>query len=207
MDMKNEDLIRRIIRNSIKTNKTISFSKNFTNTELLNCELSATKFPVYYNSFEKLDCNDSAVNVSLVKCIDSLLEWKLIKKLSFFYDIQLQPVFIFKHKLNCIPMYNSGMIKKYRCNLITKSLLSKKKIIWKLTFKIKNQICIPALNITIKSPTSQSAAINTATAYNIGLNTIDKIVSFNNSIGNLTDHHVKFILKKGLIYFTFQLLD
>jgi hypothetical protein len=193
--MKNEDLIRRIIRNSIKTNKTFSFSSNLTNTEILNCDLSATKFPVYYNSFEKLDCNDTALNSSLLKCIDTLLEWKLTRKLSFFYDIQLQPVFIFKNKLNCIPMYNSDKIKKYRCNLITKSLLNKKKIIWKLIFRIKNQICVPAVNMNIKSSTIQLSA-STATAYNMAMHTLDKINSFNISIGNLTDQ-MKFILKKG----------
>ena len=124
----------RINRNAINQ------TENSTNNQ--DCGTSFTKFPIYYNSFEKFDCNETILNDSLLKCIDTLLEWKLGKKLSSQYDTQLQPVFIFKHKMNCIPAYSDSFPKKFKCNLITKTLINKKKIVWKLIFKLKNESCV-----------------------------------------------------------------
>jgi hypothetical protein len=138
--MLNKMISRRVARSILTRNK--SFLNNITN-QILNCEKSSTRFPVYYNSFERLDCNETLLNASLLKCIDTLLEWKLAKKLNTFYDIQLMPVFIYKHKMNCNPMYNVDLPKKFKCNLITKTVLNKKKVIWKLFFKLKNVTCEP----------------------------------------------------------------
>lgn len=149
---------KRLIRNPLGENQTI---------ENTDCEVSVSRFPVYYSNFEKFDCNETILNESLLKCTDPLLEWKLNKRLHFYYDIRLQPVFIFKHKMSCMQAYKQTFPKRFACSLITKNLINKKKVVWRLMFKIKNYSC-------------DSFVKTNATKVNLIANSTNEIESYEN---------------------------
>ena len=79
--------------------------------DYLNCERNLTKLTVFYSNADKLTCFEIFTNSSLLRCIDDLLETKLVVKLSFFYHVQLQPLFIFKSKMMC--SYRNGTWLKW----------------------------------------------------------------------------------------------
>lgn len=66
-----------------------------------NCEKNLTKLTVFYSNTDKLSCFETQFNRSLLKCIDDLLETKLMRKIGLLYFVQLQPLFIVKSKMNC----------------------------------------------------------------------------------------------------------
>jgi hypothetical protein len=96
-------------------NLTMTSSSNITNklniNDYLNCERNLTKLTVFYSNSDKLTCFEILTNSSLLRCIDDLLETKLVVKLSFFYHVQLQPLFIFKSKMVC--SYKNGTWLKW----------------------------------------------------------------------------------------------
>lgn len=71
--------------------------------DYLNCERNLTRLTVYYSSSDKLICHStpSKTNLTLLRCIDDLLETKLIVKLGQYYYIKLQPLLIYKTKMVC----------------------------------------------------------------------------------------------------------
>lgn len=91
----------------VKLGDQLSFNNNnnnpgkFNPNEYVNCERNLTKLTVFYSSADKLNCYEVLSNTSLLRCVDDLLETKLIVKLSYFYYVQLQPLFIFKSKMIC----------------------------------------------------------------------------------------------------------
>lgn len=89
----------------IVTSSLINPNKN------LNCERNLTKLTVFYSSSDKLTCFEIFTNRSILRCIDDLLETKLVVKLSFFYHVQLQPLFIYKSKMIC--SYRNGTSLKW----------------------------------------------------------------------------------------------
>ena len=80
-------------------------------SDYLNCERNLTKLTVFYSNSDKLTCFEILTNNSLLRCIDDLLETKLVVKLSLFYHVQLQPLFIYKSKMMC--SYRNGTLLKW----------------------------------------------------------------------------------------------
>lgn len=87
---------------------TLPFTKS---NNLIDCERNLTKLTVFYSNSDKLTCFEIFTNRSLLRCVDDLLETKLVVKLSFFYHVQLQPLFIYKSKMIC--SYRNGTLLKW----------------------------------------------------------------------------------------------
>lgn len=88
-----------------ETNQNETLSSNDTlqmRNSMKNCEKNLTKLSVFYSNVDKLSCFETQFNRSLLKCIDDLLETKLMRKIGLVYYVQLQPLFISKTKMNCV---------------------------------------------------------------------------------------------------------
>jgi hypothetical protein len=77
--------------------------------DYLSCERNLTRLTVFYSNADVLNCHETlnGNNVTLLRCIDELLETKLIIKLGFYYYVQLQPLYISTHKMNCNASVNT----------------------------------------------------------------------------------------------------
>lgn len=93
-----------ISTSSIKTTTTTmiqSTNRNFNINDYLSCERNLTRLTVFYSGIDILTCVQPSNKSSLLKCMDEILETKLILKLGYFYYSQLQPLMISKTKMNC----------------------------------------------------------------------------------------------------------
>ncbi len=120
--------IERNILVDSSTNKHVSdetpaFDQESTNKlnieDYLNCERNLTRLTVFYSNSDRLYCYN-ATNETLLKCIDDILESKLMLKLGQYYYIQLQPLLIAKSKMVCS---NSTIQEKYE--FLTKTSTTK----------------------------------------------------------------------------------
>lgn len=89
------------------TGSFISVNSTNQNDFLKNCDKNLTRLTVFYSNIDKLNCVESVHNQSLLKCIDDLLETKLIFKIGSFYFVQLQPLYISRHKMLCFYKNNT----------------------------------------------------------------------------------------------------
>ncbi|CAF0824560.1 unnamed protein product [Brachionus calyciflorus] len=91
-------------------NVTANLNETVLNRETMrNCDKNLTKLTVFYSNTDKLNCFETQFNQSLLKCIDDLLETKLMLKIGILYYVQLQPLFISKNKMNCFDSKNNSI--------------------------------------------------------------------------------------------------
>ena len=98
--------------------------------------------------------------------MDNTLEAKLNAKLQSSYRVELQPLFVFRDKINCVKTISIQI--EYTCYFMTKALSTRKKIIWKLFLFPQNSVALKvnkaneirpanASRIISNSPTNKTA--------------------------------------------------